>query len=310
MLKNLNTKKKLFLFPVLFVFIVVISAFIYKYYSHMASTRNYVAITTDEFIQEVLKGRISIYQFLRNPNDENRKIVLSNFEELDNHVTELKKILVTEKNRGLCDEILASSKEYITNFKSLSEKRIVDFDNDVIIESNDMKNKISEMSKTGLKLEDKINEINKSAIVLRDEAFDLLDNSLTILAFIAIIFFIFISIFISNIVINSLNSFKDGLLSFFGYLNREIKDVQLLDDSANDEFGEMSKIVNENISKTKKGIEEDRKLIDQTISVLGEFEQGDLCQRLNINVSNPALMQLKDVLNKMADNLESNIDNV
>jgi len=104
-----------------------------------------------------------------------------------------------------------------------------------------MKNKISEMSKTGLKLEDKINEINKSAIVLRDEAFDLLDNSLTILAFIAIIFFIFISIFISNIVINSLNSFKDGLLSFFGYLNREIKDVQLLDDSSKDEFGEMSK---------------------------------------------------------------------
>jgi methyl-accepting chemotaxis protein len=310
MLKNLSTKKKLFLFPVLFVLIVMISAFIYKYYSHMASTRNYVAITTDEFIQELLKGRISIYQFLRNPSDENRKIVLSNFEELDNNVTELKKILVTEKNRGLCDEILASSKEYITDFKSLSEKRIVDFNNGVIIESSGMKDKISEMSKIGLKLEDKINEINKSAVVLRDEAFDLLDNSLTILAFIAIIFFIFISIFISNIVINSLNSFKHGLLTFFGYLNREIKDVQLLDDSANDEFGEMSKIVNENISKTKKGIEEDRKLIDQTISVLGEFEQGDLCQRLNINVSNPALMQLKDVLNKMADNLESNIDNI
>ena len=310
MLKNLSTKKKLFLFPVLFVFIVVISAFIYKYYSHLASTRNYVAITTDEFIQELLKGRISIYQFLRNPSDENRKIVINNFEELDHNVSELKKILVTEKNRGLCDDILASSKEYITDFKNLSEKRIVDFNNGVIIESSGMKDKISEMTKIGLKLEDKIIEINKSAIVLRDEAFDLLDNSLTILAFIAIIFFIFISIFISNIVVNSLNSFKHGLLTFFGYLNREIKDVQLLDDSANDEFGEMSKVVNENISKTKKGIEEDRKLIDQTISVLGEFEQGDLCQRLNINVSNPALMQLKDVLNKMADNLESNIDNV
>ena len=310
MLKNLSTKKKLFLFPVLFVFIVVISAFIYKYYSHLASTRNYVAITTDEFIQELLKGRISIYQFLRNPSDENRKIVINNFEELDHNVSELKKILVTEKNRGLCDDILASSKEYITDFKNLSEKRIVDFNNGVIIESSGMKDKISEMTKIGLKLEDKIIEINKSAILLRDEAFDLLDNSLTILAFIAIIFFIFISIFISNIVVNSLNSFKHGLLTFFGYLNREIKDVQLLDDSANDEFGEMSKVVNENISKTKKGIEEDRKLIDQTISVLGEFEQGDLCQRLNINVSNPALMQLKDVLNKMADNLESNIDNV
>jgi methyl-accepting chemotaxis protein len=72
----------------------------------------------------------------------------------------------------------------------------------------------------------------------------------------------------------------------------------------------MSKVVNENILKTKQGIDEDRKLIDETIAVLGEFESGDLCQRLDISVSNPALMELKTVLNKMADNLESNIDNV
>ncbi|MDN5115312.1 methyl-accepting chemotaxis protein, partial [Aliarcobacter butzleri] len=65
-----------------------------------------------------------------------------------------------------------------------------------------------------------------------------------------------------------------------------------------------------NIVKTQKGIEEDRKLIDETIAVLGEFEQGDLCQRLNLSVSNPALMQLKEVLNNMASNLENNIDNV
>ena len=62
----------------------------------------------------------------------------------------------------------------------------------------------------------------------------------------------------------------------------------------------MAKVVNENIIKTKQGIEEDRKLIDETISVLGEFEQGDLCQRLHIDVSNSSLMQLKNVVNNMA----------
>ncbi|MDN5106114.1 methyl-accepting chemotaxis protein, partial [Aliarcobacter butzleri] len=93
-------------------------------------------------------------------------------------------------------------------------------------------------------------------------------------------------------------------------LNRESSTVELINLDTKDEFGQMSKIVNENIVKTQKGIEEDRKLIDETISVLGEFEQGDLCQRLNLNVSNPALTQLKNVLNKMADNLENNIENV
>ena len=93
-------------------------------------------------------------------------------------------------------------------------------------------------------------------------------------------------------------------------LNRESSNVELIKLDSKDEFGEMSKIVNQNIIKTQKGIEEDRKLIDETIAVLGEFEQGDLCQRLNISVSNPALMELKTVLNNMANNLENNIDNV
>ena len=120
----------------------------------------------------------------------------------------------------------------------------------------------------------------------------------------------FVLLFISRSIINSLKTFQTGLLGFFAYLNRESSDTKLLDDSSKDEFGQMSKVVNENIVKTKKGIEEDRRLIDETIAVLGEFEQGDLYQRLNIEVSNPALTQLKNVLNNMASNLESNIDNV
>ncbi|QKF81838.1 HAMP domain-containing methyl-accepting chemotaxis protein [Halarcobacter ebronensis] len=111
-------------------------------------------------------------------------------------------------------------------------------------------------------------------------------------------------------IVNKLNRFQIGLIAFFKYLNREIAEVKLIEIDSSDEFGSMAKVVNENIEKTEKGIEEDRKLIDETIAVLGEFEQGDLVQRLDLNVSNPALMQLKDVLNKMADNLENNINNV
>ena len=125
---------------------------------------------------------------------------------------------------------------------------------------------------------------------------------------------LFVGILIGTLLVkqisNSINNFKGGLLSFFSYLNRETNDVKLLDDSSKDEFAHMAKVVNENIIKTKQGIEEDRKLIDETISVLAEFEQGDLCQRLHIDVSNPSLMQLKNVVNNMAEHLETNIDNI
>ncbi len=125
------------------------------------------------------------------------------------------------------------------------------------------------------------------------------------------LFFISISIFITlKVSLNSLNKIKDGLISFFDYLNRESNSIEKINVNTQDEFGQMALVINENIQKTQASIEEDRKLIDETIEVLSEFEQGDLCQRLNMTVNNPALMELKSVLNKMADNLETNIDNV
>ena len=97
---------------------------------------------------------------------------------------------------------------------------------------------------------------------------------------------------------------------FFAYLNRDKESIDFVHVNTKDEFGRMSKILSDNIEKTRLGIEEDRRLISETISVLGEFENGDLCQRINIEVSNPALLQLKNVLNQMANNLENNIENV
>ncbi|BAK71381.1 methyl-accepting chemotaxis protein [Aliarcobacter butzleri] len=310
MLKNMNMRKKLFLFPILFILIVIGSGLVYKHFSNIAHQRNNAAISTEEFIQQNLKGRISVYQFLRNLTEESSRKVENDFKKLIEDVSAAKSTFSLKENKDLCDDILNYSKEYLKEFDSLAKENISNFKNGITVESEDMKNRISKMSNIGLEIEHKIQEINKNAIMLREDAYKSLDIDLVILAIVATSIFILISIVISNNIVNSLENFKDGLFSFFGYLNRESSTVELINLDTKDEFGQMSKIVNENIVKTQKGIEEDRKLIDETISVLGEFEQGDLCQRLNLNVSNPALTQLKNVLNKMADNLENNIENV
>ncbi|MFA9375080.1 MAG: methyl-accepting chemotaxis protein, partial [Poseidonibacter sp.] len=115
---------------------------------------------------------------------------------------------------------------------------------------------------------------------------------------------------INNVVVKRLHKFQDGLEGFFRYVNREQSDVQELETDSIDEIGLMAKVVNENIVKAKKGIEEDRAVIDETIKVLGEFEQGDLVQRIHTKVNNPALNELTNVLNNMGTNLERNIDNI
>ena len=115
---------------------------------------------------------------------------------------------------------------------------------------------------------------------------------------------------LNNLLINPINRFQEGLNNFFRYLNKESLQIEFIELTSKDELGQMSKLLNDNIKKAQKDIEEDRKIIKDTIKVLGEFQKGDLSQRLYTDVSNPALIQLKSVLNKMAHNLEENINNV
>ena len=167
-----------------------------------------------------------------------------------------------------------------------------------------------DFSEVALKLV-KINvDGGNQASLTGDEIYSQAKITMISIIIISILLGMFVAFLITRSITSSLKELQDGLFSFFSYLNRESSKVELITLDSRDEFGEMAKVVNQNILKTQKGIEEDRKLIDETIAVLGEFEQGDLCQRLNMSVSNPALMELKTVLNKMASNLESNIDNV
>ena len=153
------------------------------------------------------------------------------------------------------------------------------------------------------------NEIEKE-IILEDEYTSQIILIVELAITLAILISIFIATFIIKGITKSINEFQEGLIGFFKYLNREVSSSELLNDSSDDELGQMAKVVNKNILITKAGVEEDRKFIDETITILSEFEQGDLCQRISSTVDNPALMELKKVLDSMASNLEHNIDGV
>ena len=127
---------------------------------------------------------------------------------------------------------------------------------------------------------------------------------------IGLVLSIVISIIIRKVIVSQINTFQTGLLDFFKYLNKEKKDISLLDDSSSDEIGAMAKTVNENINKTSIGIEEDRKIIDDTIVVLTEFEQGNLTARVSLTTSNQTLQELTNLLNKMGETMEQNIDGI
>ena len=117
-------------------------------------------------------------------------------------------------------------------------------------------------------------------------------------------------ILLKKSVIKPLINFEEGLNCFFKYLNNESQEIVYLDDSKGDEIGKMSKVLNENITRTKKGLEYDRKLINDAVKVLSKFQNGDLAQRINATTTNPSLNELKDVLNEMGKHLENNIEDI
>ena len=153
-----------------------------------------------------------------------------------------------------------------------------------------------------------LSEIDESEVLITPNE---TRNNILIITLVLLILIIAGSIYlINNMVVKRLLHFQEGLVGFFDYINRDASDVKNLATDSFDEIGLMAKVVNENIIKAKAGIEDDRKVINNTISVLAEFEQGDLCQRVDTNSSNPALKELTTLLNQMGTNMEHNIDGV
>ena len=135
-------------------------------------------------------------------------------------------------------------------------------------------------------------------------------NMLFILVVVSIILSFIITIIVSKSIKTPLNDFQVGLLNFFKYLNRESNDISLMDDKSNDEIGMMVKIVNQNITATKAGIDEDREFIRDTQVVMDRLSHGWLSQHIEANTENQSLNELKNTVNNALDNLKDKFINI
>jgi methyl-accepting chemotaxis protein len=100
-----------------------------------------------------------------------------------------------------------------------------------------------------------------------------------------------------------LELFKNGLSSFFSFLNKETPKVELISINSSDEFGQMAKVVNENIEKTKQTIDSDNKFLDEIKNVVLEIKNGYLNKRLDNKVSTQSLEELRHHINDMIQGL-------
>ena len=110
---------------------------------------------------------------------------------------------------------------------------------------------------------------------------------------------IFLSVMLGKVLNTSLGNFQVGLLSFFKYINGEIKEVEPLDATTKDEIAQMALVINQNIDKTKRSLESDRKLIEEVKQVVEQVSQGRFKQEVKATTENKGLEDLKLILNQM-----------
>ncbi|HIH2164076.1 TPA: methyl-accepting chemotaxis protein [Campylobacter coli] len=128
---------------------------------------------------------------------------------------------------------------------------------------------------------------------------------------IALIIMISISIillyFIVSKYLSPLAAIQTGLTSFFDFINHKTKNVSTIEIKSNDEFGQISKAINENILATKQGLEQDAKAVKESVETVGVVERGNLTARITANPRNPQLIELKNVLNRLLDVLQTKV---
>ncbi|MPO45898.1 methyl-accepting chemotaxis protein, partial [Campylobacter jejuni] len=128
-----------------------------------------------------------------------------------------------------------------------------------------------------------------------------------IVGIIAIIIALILIRFLISRSLSPLAAIQTGLTSFFDFINHKTKNVSTIEVKSNDEFGQISSAINENILATKRGLEQDNQAVKESVETVHVVESGNLTARITGNPRNPQLIELKNVLNRLLDALQARV---
>ena len=183
MFKNLSTKTKLLVFPILVVIISIIVAVSYLTSMKYIEERTQIAIKTQDSVKILLEARITVYQFMQDSTQDKKAIVINEFKKLSNQMLTLKDLFQSDRNKKVADDSIAMINEYVKGFEYISEIMIKD-------KTTNLKDTISHMVEVAQKLQDSIISLNSDVNKTKEEAMNFLSTELALIGIISIIVFI------------------------------------------------------------------------------------------------------------------------
>jgi len=328
MFKNINLGKKIIgVMTIAILGMLTISIMSYSGFTKVAAEIEEISsyqiplskvITALE--KDILKEEVLTYQLMVASKNVKSKEFLS----LEKKIINLE--IQTEKKIKECEILAKNAMEYTHNvtvskkYKSFLEtckilekeqilfaKTLKKFENNLKTgklssiqqEKNLLSTELKSMEKYITALTQKVENLLKVSVnqAEKDERAALL--TIEIVSVLVLILSIVTGVMLVRNFTKTIQSFESGLLGFFKYVNKESTSVIMLDDSVNDELGTMAKIINENINKTKKLIEQDHKVIAAVKRSVTTAKSGIMNQTISETTQNEGLEELKNDFNDL-----------
>ena len=155
----------------------------------------------------------------------------------------------------------------------------------------------------------KISSINKQSSKF---TIDIMHENIVMFIIILIVnIFINIALYLfARQIIDNIEILKNGLNSFFKYLNRETNDVKEIKVKTEDEFKDMADMINQNIKKIKTDLQKDIQAVENIRDVSNKMARGDFSILITSTPANPEIAELKTTLNTFVKTIKQTFDSI
>ncbi len=308
-MNNLSLKTK-FITMSIFVFLVISAGGVIAYYKANTLLTKFLEYEKQSLEKDVLVNTIAealqtgqaVRNILISINDtkaiENLGAAISNLDELSKNFESLNK-----------ENFIALKLDY-ENFMQNTKKLLLQAKDAKPLTSNQVIENTQLWREYKAKLKDFSKNASKESERIKVELSQFIENAILqmligqLLSLTIIIAFLYV---MNSHILKSIKITKDGLIEFFNYLNKKIDTPKPIELHSKDELGDMASIININMLNVQEGLKKDAKSVSEAIELVETIKKGRLDARIASTPNNPELLELKNILNGMLDELNQNI---
>ena len=305
MLNNMNVRWRLRLFPLFLAIIFIIIYGIFSNENNKALARLDQNETLTRIQIKFLNAGQLFYQNGR--STEAYKEFIDTLNEVVGDLRKLQTTFFTEESISMSNDVISSLESYIKALQETMQTRIKTDQSDGIKGMDEYAQRNSSIRKEA---SDKLNTLSHWLTTQTAHSLAFVDTVMIAMLLGAVVVFAFLSFAVIWGIVGPLKTIREGIISFCAYINNETNEIKPIVIKNRDEFGEMSRVLDQNIQKVQAGLQKDNAMIQETASIAKKASSGFLKLRIESTPHSPNLVELQKILNDLLQAFYDNIAQV